>query len=112
LVVPSIAEAKGTGTERLYSFKDLVALRVARDLRAAGISTKALRTAIGNIQNLPDPLAESRILAIGSSVVWVAGCQEIIDVLKKPGQGLFQFMLDFPRAVKETKHNVDRIRAA
>src|ERR1700681_744408 len=85
LIVPSIAEAKGTGTDRRYSFRDLVALRVARELRRAGISTQGLREAIQNVQHLSNPLAESRILAIGDSVAWVSGCDEIVDVLKRPG---------------------------
>ena len=42
-IVPSVAEAKGTGTERRYSFSDLLALRVARELREAGVSTQSLR---------------------------------------------------------------------
>ena len=112
LVVPSVAEANGTGTDRRYSFKDLVALRLARDLRAAGISTRALRNAIGKIQSLSNPFHEERILAIGKTVIWVRGCDDIIDVLKKPGQGIFQFMIDFPRAVTETEEHARAVRAA
>jgi len=112
LVRPSIADARGTGTDRRYSFKDLVALRVARELRNAGISTQALRNAIKHIRDLPNPLAETRILAIGSSVVWVNNSEQIIDVLKTPGQTIFAFMLDFPRAVEETREQVEAVKAA
>src|SRR5881227_969401 len=45
-IVPSIAEARGTGTERRYSISDLLALRVARELREAGVSTQSLRRII------------------------------------------------------------------
>ena len=45
-IVPSIAEAQGTGTERRYSFSDLLALRVARELREAGVSTQSLRRVV------------------------------------------------------------------
>ena len=45
-IVPSIAEAQGTGTERRYSFTDLLALRVARELREAGVSTQSLRRVV------------------------------------------------------------------
>src|SRR5260370_38479160 len=40
---PSIAEAAGTGTERVYSLRDLIALRVTRDLREPGFSVRMLR---------------------------------------------------------------------
>jgi DNA-binding transcriptional MerR regulator len=112
LVVPSVAEATGAGITRLYDFKDLVALRVARELREAGISTQALRKALGCVKGVANPLAESRLLAIGSSVVWVGGREEIMDVLKRPGQRLFCFMLDFPRAVRETAEEAKINRAA
>ena len=45
-IVPSIAEAQGTGTERRHSFSDLLALRVARELREAGVSTQKLRRVV------------------------------------------------------------------
>ena len=42
-IVPSGREARGTGSERRYTFDDLIALRTARELRSGGISTQALR---------------------------------------------------------------------
>src|ERR1017187_599847 len=77
LIVPGVAAARGTGTERRYSFKDLVALRVARELRAGGVSTQALRKVLSSVREMEDPLAEARLLAIGSSIVWVKNCNEM-----------------------------------
>ena len=51
LIVPSIADANGTGSDRLYSFDDLVLLRVARSLREVGVSTKFLRAALAHIKS-------------------------------------------------------------
>jgi DNA-binding transcriptional MerR regulator len=110
LIAPSIADANGIGTDRLYDFSDLVALRVAHHLRKAGISTQALRKALGRLRELRNPLVESRILAIGSSVVWVKTSDEVIDVLT--GQGTFAFMLDFPRTVREVKTKIEKDQAA
>jgi DNA-binding transcriptional MerR regulator len=42
-LMPSLAEADGTGSRRLYSFQDLIALRTAKILRDAGISLQGLR---------------------------------------------------------------------
>ncbi len=50
LIVPSIADANGTGSDRLYNFDDLMALRVAGALRESGTSTQALRKVIAYLR--------------------------------------------------------------
>lgn len=112
LVVPSIAAASGTGTDRRYNFQDLVALRVVRELREAGISTQSLRKAIARVREVRNPLAECRLLAIGSSVVWVNDCSEAIDILRHPDQRVFMFMLDFNRTAQQVAEEVKTLRAA
>jgi len=70
-IAPSIADATGRGTERKYAFDDLVALRVARGLRQAGISMQALRLIVTGLRakkGVRNPLAESRLIAVGSDV--------------------------------------------
>ena len=42
LVVPSIRDASGSGTQRLYSFRDLVVLKVVKRLLDAGVSLRYL----------------------------------------------------------------------
>jgi hypothetical protein len=83
-----------------------VALRVARELRAGGVSTKSLRQALTCVKALRNPLAEARLLAIGSSVLWVKDCREATDILKHPGQSVFMFMLDFQRMAKQIETEV------
>src|SRR5712691_8167041 len=89
-IAPSVSEAKGTGTERKYAFNDLVALRVARELRVAGISTQALRSIVNFLRanrGLQDPLAEARLVAIGTDVHLVTSCDEITSLLlNRPAQ--------------------------
>jgi DNA-binding transcriptional MerR regulator len=104
LVVPTLAEAKGTGTERRYSFSDLVALRVVRELRAEGIPTQALRKAVGYVREVKYPLSECRLLAIGATVAWVKSHDDVIDIMRRPGQRILPFTLrlvDYPRVVEE-----------
>jgi DNA-binding transcriptional MerR regulator len=70
-IAPSIAEAKGTGTERRYSFSDLLALRVARELREAGVSTQSLRRVVEFLRarkGWTNPLAECHLIVTGSDV--------------------------------------------
>jgi DNA-binding transcriptional MerR regulator len=114
-IVPSIADANGTGTDRKYAFNDLVALRVAGELRQGGISTQALRLVVSYLRTkrgLQNPLAESCLMVIGSDVHIVNGCEEIISLLKKPGQAAFAFMVDLPRTINEIKKDVIALRAA
>jgi len=114
-IVPSISDANGTGTERKYAFDDLVALRVARELRQAGISTQALRRVVKFLQlkrGPRNPLAESRLVVVGSDVQLVHGCREMESLLDKPGQAVFAFMFDLTRTVEEIKRDVQALRAA
>lgn len=114
-IVPSIASARGTGTERRYGFGDLVALRVARELRQAGVSTQALRRIVAYLRKnkgLRNPLAEARLVVVGSDVCVVNGCNELDSLLRKPGQATFAFMVELGRAVEEVKTAVQSLRAA
>ena len=103
-IVPSIADAKGTGTERRYAFADLVALRMARDLREAGVSTQALRRVMGVLRknkSLVDPPAECRLIVFGSDVYVATNSEEAINLLSKPGQTTFAFIFDLARTAAE-----------
>jgi DNA-binding transcriptional MerR regulator len=109
-IVPSVADAKGTGTERIYSFADLVALRVARELREAGVSTQSLRRVVEFLRTrkgLMNPLAECRLIVTGSDVQVVTGREKIMSALLKPGQTSFAFVFDLGRTVDEMKHEIE-----
>jgi len=104
LVAPSVANTAGSGISRLYSFKDLVALRVVKALREAGVSTQGIRTATRYISKVKNPLSECRLLAIGSSVAWVESSDQVTDVFRHAGQRVFPFdikVVDYPELVRE-----------
>jgi DNA-binding transcriptional MerR regulator len=108
-IVPSIADAKGTGTERRYSFSDLVALRVARELREAGISTQALRGVVKFLRTkkgLANPLAESHLIVTGDDVQVATNRKRMMSVLLQPGQTSFAFVFDLGRTVDEMKQGI------
>lgn len=103
-IVPSIADAKGTGTERRYAFADLVALRMARDLREAGVATHALKRVVSTLRrlkSLSNPTVECRLIVSGSDVYIATNSEEVISVLRKPGQTAFAFIFDVARTVGE-----------
>jgi DNA-binding transcriptional MerR regulator len=108
-IVPSIAEAEGTGTERRYSFSDLLALRVARELREAGVSTQSLRRVVQFLRTrkgLTNPLAECRLIVTGSDVQVAIGRDKIVSALLKPGQTSFAFVFDLGRTVNQMNEQI------
>jgi len=96
VVRPSIPAA-GKGSRRGYSFKDLVALRVAKRLKDEGISLQKIRKALAYLRkNFPDvkePLAELRFLTDGAAIfVMARDPQKLLDTLKG-GQFVFSLAL-------------------
>ena len=109
-IVPSIAEAQGTGTERRYSFTDLLALRVARELREAGVSTQSLRRVVDFLRTkkgLTQPLAECRLIVTGTDVQVATSTERIMSALRAPGQTSFAFVFDLARTVDEMKQEIE-----
>jgi len=109
-ISPSVAEAQGTGTERRYSFSDLIALRVAGELRAAGVSTQKLRRIVEFLRvrkGLAQPLAECRLIVTGNDVQLASSPEKIMSVLRAPGQTSFAFVFDLARTVAEMKQKID-----
>ena len=112
-IEPSAAGANGRGSERKYTFDDLIALRVARELRKAGASAQALRTVIGALRAEHHSLAESRFMVVGSDIVMATNCGQVMSVLKKSGQLAFAaFIIDGPKAVTALEEQIKKLRAA
>src|SRR4051812_28155085 len=109
-IVPSIADAKGTGTERKYSFSDLLALRVARELREAGVSTQSLRRIVDFLRarkGLTQPLSECRLIVTSSDVQVATSPEKIMSALLRPGQTSLAFVFNLSRTVDEMKQGID-----
>lgn len=109
---PSIAPARGKGSVRLYSFRDVVQLRVTKELRDAGASLQLLREVVDclrNVEGLEDPLAETRLVVAGGDVLFVSGQEELVSALRAPGQTVLQLILDLPRIVRELEEGVRRL---
>jgi DNA-binding transcriptional MerR regulator len=94
LVTPSVREAGGSGTQRLYSFRDLVQLKVIRKLIDAGISLQRVRKAIQFLQeNMKTGPTGITLMSDGASIYACESEDEIIDLVKK-GQAVFAIALD------------------
>lgn len=114
-IKPSIKEASGQGTSRLYSFVDLVQLKVAKTLVDKGISLQKIRKAINYLKkNFPDiekPLTKMRFLADGDSIFTLAEDNKtILDTLAK-GQMVFAIALgEIIEGLKGEVRNINQDR--
>ena len=83
LVVPSVQEAQGSGTQRLYSFNDLLQLKVIKSLTDAGASLQKVRQAIDYVRNhLQGDWSRVTIVTDGRGVYACTSDEEIIDLLR------------------------------
>lgn len=92
LVTPSVRSASGSGTQRLYSFDDVVQLRVVKRLLDTGVSLQRVRTAVEELTARGQSLADVTLVADGTSVYAVDDSQQVIDLLQR-GQGVFAIAL-------------------
>lgn len=89
LVNPSVRTATGSGTQRLYSFRDILLLKVIKRLLEAGVSLQQIRTAVEHLrQRGTDDLTEVTLMSDGASVYECRSNDEVIDLLQG-GQGVF-----------------------
>ena len=93
LVTPSVRDAHGSGTQRLYSFQDLVSLRVIKSLLDTGVSLNRVRTAIEYLQEMDRPPHGVTLMSDGKGVYEAHSPEAVVDLLNK-GQGVFAIALD------------------
>jgi DNA-binding transcriptional MerR regulator len=89
LVEPSVRSASGSGTQRLYSFQDILVLKVVKRLLDTGVSLQNIRVAVGHLRarGVSD-LAQVTLLSDGTTVYECTSPEEIVDLLAG-GQGVF-----------------------
>jgi DNA-binding transcriptional MerR regulator len=105
-IVPSVTAAAGSGSQRRYSFRDIVALRVARELRDAGISLQSLRKVIAKLresEGIENPLAEERLILAGDDVVLVRSEEELLSQIRRPGQLYLTAVVNLANVVEELR---------
>jgi DNA-binding transcriptional MerR regulator len=82
LMLPSISEAKGSGSQRRYSYTDLVQLKVIKRLLDAGVSLHAARKAIDCLRSTGDDLTTANLVIDDRRSVLAHSGEEIIDLLQ------------------------------
>jgi DNA-binding transcriptional MerR regulator len=89
LVEPSVRSATGSGSQRLYSFKDILVLKVVKRLLDTGVSLQNIRTAVDALRARGvEDLARITLLSDGTTVYECTSSEEVVDLLRG-GQGVF-----------------------
>ena len=92
LVRPSLAEAHGSGSRRLYSYRDLLELKVIKTLLDAGLKLESVRQVFTYMrEQLGEDISSANLVISGKSSVLVRSGEELIDVLQK-GQGVLNVL--------------------
>ncbi len=93
LVAPAVRTATGSGTQRLYSFRDILLLKVIKRLIDAGISLQQIRKSVDYLRvRGAEDLTQITLMSDGISVYACTSDDEVIDLLKG-GQGVFGIAL-------------------
>jgi DNA-binding transcriptional MerR regulator len=93
LIRPSLADAKGSGSRRRYSYRDLIELKMIKTLIDAGQRLDRVRKAFDYLRDIGDDLTAVKLVIAGDSVVLVRDGGELLDVVNKyQGQGVLNFL--------------------
>lgn len=89
LVVPSVRGASGSGSQRLYSFRDILVLRIIKRLIDTGVSLHNIRAAVDHLATRRrEDLARITLMSDGASIYECRSADEVIDLVRG-GQGVF-----------------------
>jgi len=89
LVEPTVRGASGSGSQRLYGFRDILVLKLVKRLLDTGISLQQIRTAVSQLHEAGvRDLAQTTLMSDGASVYLCTSNDEVIDLVSR-GQGVF-----------------------
>jgi DNA-binding transcriptional MerR regulator len=113
LVVPTVQSAQGSGSQRLYSFRDILVLKLVKRLLETGISLQQIRIAVDQLraEGIED-LAGTTLMSDGASVYLCTSSDEVIDLVNR-GQGVFGIAVGAVlREVETTLITIDAVRVS
>ena len=89
LVEPSIRSATGSGSQRLYSFRDILVLRIVKRLIDTGVSLPNIRAAVRHLEERGgEDLARITLMSDGATIYECRSADEVVDLVRG-GQGVF-----------------------
>lgn len=84
---PSIMGANGSGTQRLYSGRDVQLLKIAKQMRDAGLSLDLVRAMVEQTSDVPAETLARRLIVIANGLVVCTGPEEIGQYLASMAAG-------------------------
>jgi DNA-binding transcriptional MerR regulator len=113
LIRPSLADARGSGSRRRYSYQNLVELKMIKTLLDAGQKLERVRAAFLYIRDeLGDDLTAAQLVIAGDSVILVRESENLIDVVNKhQGQGVLN-LLAMDGVAQQVEQAVTKLQAS
>ncbi len=109
LVVPSVRPASGSGTQRLYSFRDILLLKVVKRLLDTGVSLQNIRLAVTHLREAGEAdLTDVTLMSDGTTVYACTSPDEVVDLVQG-GQGVFGIAVG--RVVSEVEGSLAELPA-
>jgi DNA-binding transcriptional MerR regulator len=105
LIKASIRSLKGSGFHRIYSFQDIIQIKLVNKLREAGVSLQKIRLALTNMESVLGEdinISDVSIFSDGKSIYVISDNDQMIDLLKK-GQAVFGISLGPVRTEAEAE---------
>ena len=104
LVEPTVRGAAGSGSQRLYSFRDILVLKLVKRLLDTGISLQQIRVAVNQLREAGiNDLAQTTLMSDGASVYLCTSDDEVIDLVSR-GQGVFGIAVG--KVLREVEHDL------
>lgn len=92
LIRPSLVDAAGSGSRRRYSYRDLLELKVVKNLLDAGIKLESVRDAFAYLRNhLGEDISAVNLVISGRQTVLVRSGDELVDLVRQ-GQGVLNVL--------------------
>jgi DNA-binding transcriptional MerR regulator len=92
LIRPSLTDAAGSGSRRMYSYRDLLELRVIKSLLDAGIKLESVRKAFTYLREQADTDIATATLVISGNDVLLCDGEMLIDIVRRGGQGVLNVL--------------------
>ncbi|GAB3133826.1 MerR family transcriptional regulator [Marisediminicola antarctica] len=109
LVEPTVRGAAGSGSQRLYGFRDILVLKLVKRLLDTGISLQQIRTAVNQLREAGvRDLAQTTLMSDGASVYLCTSDDEVIDLVSR-GQGVFGIAVG--KVLREVEHTLVELDA-
>ena len=92
LIRPSLTDASGSGSRRLYSYRDLLELRVIKSLLDAGIKLESVRKAFTYLREQAETDIATATLVISGNDVLLCDGEMLVDIVRRGGQGVLNVL--------------------